>query len=70
VDMHPNPVVLERLHVAGQLAMSNERVLLSGLPVHVLVSVQIKDGEVNLINAHCMSDIYRHSLHPQFSTPR
>ena len=46
VDMHPNPVVLERLHAAGQLAVSNERVLLSGLPVHVLVSVQIKSSEV------------------------
>lgn len=40
MEMHPNPVVLERMHAAGQLALSNERVLLSGLPVHVLVSVQ------------------------------
>ena len=39
MEMHPNPVVLERMHAAGQLALSNERVLLSGLPVHVLVSV-------------------------------
>ena len=40
VDMHPNPVVLERLFALGQLAVSNERVLLSGLPVHVLVSIE------------------------------
>ena len=46
MEMHPNPVVLERLHAAGQLALSNERVLLSGLPVHVLVSVQRTSNEV------------------------
>ena len=38
-EMHPNPVVLDRLNACGHLALSNERVLLSGLPVHLLVSV-------------------------------
>lgn len=49
VEMHPNPVVLERMHAAGQLALSNERVLLSGLPVHVLVSVQRDLREVGIV---------------------
>jgi hypothetical protein len=48
IDMHPNPVVLERLFAVGQLAVSNERVLLSGLPVHVLVSVENPKSEMKL----------------------
>ena len=80
-DMHPNPVVLERLHAAGQLATSRERVLLSGLPVHVLVSVQIQEGsaEATSYRGHCFvepgpaRDVWVDLLDAQFkrlSSPR
>ena len=79
--MHPNPVVLERLHAAGQLATSRERVLLSGLPVHVLVSVQIQEGsaEATSYRGHCFvepgpaRDVWVDLLDAQFkrlSSPR
>mmetsp|Transcript_30223 Transcript_30223/g.70361 ORF Transcript_30223/g.70361 Transcript_30223/m.70361 type:complete len:196 (+) Transcript_30223:3-590(+) len=38
-NMHPNLQVLERLRAARSLASSQEKVLLSGLPVHLMLSV-------------------------------